>query len=145
MAAGGPAAGYDGGVTVRNLGAFRRNLRRLDRGVDVGLARYIRTMAREVRDDARDRTPVGRPDRRADKQRKPGTLAKSIKHSVRQKNVTLYSDQPDAGVHEFGGTISPRGVPIQIREVAMLRGAVRDRAAEVEDRIGRMFDAIAGP
>lgn len=144
MAVGGPAAGYNGGVTVRNLGAFRRNLRRLDRGLDLGLSRYIREMARDVRDDARSRAPVGRPDRRANDQRKPGGLSKSIRHSVTQKRATLYSNEPDAPVHEFGGTIRPRGVPIEIREVAMLRGAVADQADQVEAHMTQMWDRLAG-
>lgn len=142
MAVGG--TGYTGGVTIKNLGSFRRGLRKLDRDLDVGLGRYIREMARDVRDDARANTPVGRPDRRAAGQRKPGGLGKSIRHSVTQKRATLYSNEPDAPVHEFGGTIRPRGVPIQIQEVAMLRGAVAGRTDEVESHMTQMFDRLVG-
>jgi len=144
MPPGGPAAGYSGGLTVRNLGSFRRSIRKLDRGLDVGLGRYIRESAREVRDEARSRTPVGRATRRAAGQRKPGTLQKSIRHSVTQKRATLYSNEPDAPVHEFGGTIRPRGVPIDIRETAMLRGAVAEKSDEVESHLTQMFDHLAG-
>lgn len=144
MPTSGKAAGYSGGLTIRNLGAFRRDLRKLDRGLDLGLSRYIRDKVRPVRDDARKRTPVGRSSRRSAKQRKPGTLQKSIKSSITQKRATLYSNEPDAGVHEFGGVITPRGVPIEIREVAMLRGAVANWSDEVEADMGGMFDHLAG-
>lgn len=137
------AAGYHGGLTIRNLGAFRRGLRRLDRGLDQDLGRYIRVMAKDARDEARRRTPIGRPDRRGKDQRKPGGLGRSIRHSVTQKRATLYSNEADAGVHEFGGTIRPRGTPIKIAEVAMLRGAVADKSEDVEAHMGAMFDRLA--
>lgn len=134
-----------GTVKVKNLGAFRRNLRKLDRDLDLQLARYIREKAREVRDTARNRTPVGRKDRRAKGQRRPGGLKGSIKHSVTQKRATIYSTQPDAPVHEWGGTIRPRGVPIRIEKKSMIRGAVQQHTGDVEQHMERMFDSIAGP
>lgn len=141
----GPLTEKSGGVYINGLSAFRRDLRKLDKGLDLEVSRYIREKAKEVRDTARERTPVGRTDRRSSRQRRPGTLRKSIKHSVRQKSATLYSNQPDSGVHEWGGTIRPRGKPIRIRGKAMLRGAVAQHTDDVEEHMARMFDRLAGP
>ena len=46
--------------------------------------------------------------------------------------ISLIASHPGAVVHEFGGTIRPRGVPIKFREQAMARRAAVQHLPEIE-------------
>lgn len=131
MARRGGAAGAGYGVSIRGYSAFRRGLRRLDRDLDKQLGRYVREIAKDVRDEARRNAP-----------RKSGALQKSIKHSVTQKRASLFSDLPYAAVQEWGGTIQPKGVPIEITGRHMLVDAVNDKSEDVEAHMVRIFDSL---
>ena len=46
--------------------------------------------------------------------------------------ISLVASHPGAVVHEFGGTIRPRGVPITFKEQAMARRAAVQHLPEIE-------------
>jgi hypothetical protein len=119
-------------VSIRGFSAFRRGLRSLDVNLDRQLRDYIKEMSEEVASVARQRAP-----------RKSGKLSKSIKSSVTQTRASVYSNLPYAAVQEWGGTIRPKGVPIKIEGRQMIYSAVKDKSADVEDHMGRLFDSIS--
>lgn len=66
-----------------------------------------------------------------------------MKHSVTAKQMSLYSDSPYSAVHEYGGTIRPRGTRIRIEKSRMLTGAVEDNRDELEEYILDMMENLA--
>lgn len=123
-----------GTVSVKNYAAFRRGLQSLDKGTNKILTNYLKDLAKETTADAKRRAPV-----------KSGKLRKSIRPSVTQKRVTVYSTLPYAGVQEWGGTIRPKGTPIKIEGHHMVRDAVDAASEKTERDLTHMFDVIAGP
>lgn len=119
-------------VQVEGLSKLRRDLRAIDKGLGKSLTDHIREIARKVRDDARSRAP-----------KKTKRLSRSIKHSVRARGASVYSNSPYANVHEWGGTIRPRGVPIRIKGRRFIYSAVQDNTKNVEEELGRSLDVIA--
>jgi len=123
-----------GGVTVRapGLSKLRRDLGKIDKDLRLAANRHIREVANEVRDEARSRAP-----------KKTGRLQKSIKASVRAAGASIYSDLVYAPVHEWGGTIRPRGTPIEIEGKHFMRSAVDDKTERIEEHLGDLLDGIA--
>jgi HK97 gp10 family phage protein len=119
-------------LKVEGLAKLRRDLRAIDKDLGKALTDHLRDLARDVRDDARSRAPV-----------KTGALQRSIKHSVRARGASVYSNSPYAGVQEWGGTIRPRGTPIEIRGRHFISSAVADNADHVVKEVERSLDAIA--
>jgi HK97 gp10 family phage protein len=119
-------------VRVDGLAKLRRDLKAIDKDLGKSLTDHLREIAKEVRDDARSRAPV-----------KTGALRGSIKHSVRARGASVYSNLDYAPVHEWGGTIRPRGAPIEIRGRHFIAEAVDANSKRVEDELARSLDAIA--
>jgi phage gpG-like protein len=119
-------------VDVPGLGKLRRDLKAIDKDLAKSLTDHLREIARGVRDEARSRAPV-----------QTGALQRSIKHSVRARGASVYSNLPYAGVQEFGGTISPRGTPIAIRGRHFIYSAIADESDHVERELERSLDVIA--
>ena len=128
-------------LVIEGLAEFRRNLKKIAPETDKAVGRKLRTIARQVRDDARSRAPVG----------DTGSLRKSIKHSVTQSQMSLISNLPYANAHEWGTKeplsdrtqIKPRGVPIRIQRSQMLGGAVFSAKPRVEGQVIRIFEEAA--
>lgn len=57
--------------------------------------------------------------------------------------ATIGSTHPGAAVNEFGGTISPKGTPIRIREAGMARKAGELEAPRFERDLAQRLDALA--
>jgi len=119
-------------VKVDGLAKLRRDLKAIDKDLGKSLTDHLREIAKEVRDEARSRAP-----------RKTGALASSIKHSVRARGASVYSNSPYANVQEWGGTIRPRGTPIEIRGRHFIYSAVDDHTDRVKAELERSLDVIA--
>ena len=119
-------------IKVDGLGKLRRDLKAIDKDLAKSLTDHLREIAKEVRDDARSRAP-----------RKTGALSRSIKHSVRARGATVFSNLDYAPVHEWGGTITPRGTPIEIRGQHFIYSAIYDQADRIKSELERSLDVIA--
>jgi phage gpG-like protein len=119
-------------VDVPGLSKLRRDLKAIDKDLGKALTSHLRGVAREVRDDARSRAPVDE-----------GDLKKTIKHSVTSKGASVYSDSDYAEVHEWGGVIRPRGVPIEIVGRRYTYDAVGDRTGRIRSEVDRILDVVA--
>lgn len=122
----------DVSVKVDGLAKLRRDLKAIDKDLGKAFTDHLRDIAREIRDDARSRAP-----------RKTGALQRSIKHSVRARGASVYSDLDYAAVHEWGGTIRPRGAPIEIRGRHYIYSAVDENIKHIEEELERSLDVIA--
>jgi hypothetical protein len=126
-------------VQIVGLAQFRRDLAKIDKDLSKEINKYFRELGRTLRDEARRRAPVGGT----------GALRKSIKHSVKAKEMSLFSDLVYARAHEWGtsGTaksaVQPRGVPIKIRKTQMLGHTVFRNADRIEEHLGGLVDHLA--
>jgi HK97 gp10 family phage protein len=119
-------------VRAPGLSKLRRDLKKIDRDLGREATRHVRRVGNQVRDEARSRAP-----------KKTGRLSKSIRTSVRSKGASIYSPEEYAGVHEFGGTISPKGTPIEIEGQRFIYGAIDEKADDVAEQLGDLLDHIA--
>jgi HK97 gp10 family phage protein len=119
-------------IKANGLAKLRRDLKAIDKDLAKSFTDHLREIAKDVRDDARPRAP-----------RKTGALQRSIKHSVRARGASVYSNLPYAGVQEWGGTIRPRGTPIEIRGRHFIYSAVDENTKHVEEELTRTLDVIA--
>lgn len=119
-------------INAPGLAKLRRDLGRIDRGLRTAADRHIRQAANRVRDTARSKAP-----------RRTGRLSKSIRTSVRARGASIYSNLEYAPVHEWGGTISPRGTPITIEASHYMAEAVEENTDMIEEELGRLLDGIA--
>jgi phage gpG-like protein len=124
--------GRDGGVRVEGLREFRRDLKRVSPEVNVGLRvelkRIGETVAAEARGAAVKRT---------------GRYAASIRPYVAGAGVAVGSRLPQANVLHWGGTISPRGVPITFRQRPVISQAVERHEQQIVDRMGDVIERAA--
>lgn len=139
------SAGAKGGIVygdalrIEGLNDLRRSLRKVDRDLANEINRYLRIVAMEVRNKARLAAP-----------KQTGALSKSIKHSVRAREMTLFSDSPYANAHEWGTSkspgslVRPRGVPIRIKRTQMVGHAVFSSRDRVEEHVLGLVDHLAG-
>ncbi|HTU15635.1 MAG TPA: HK97 gp10 family phage protein [Solirubrobacterales bacterium] len=140
------SAGSRGGVAnssdafeIVGLAQFRRDLGKIDKDLSKEINRYLRQIATSARDTARSNAPLGAT----------GKLRRSIKHSVKSKEMSLYSDLEYAPAHEWGTSgkpdskVQPRGVPIRIKRSQMLGRAVFTRADDIENHLLGLVDHLA--
>lgn len=119
-------------VTLEGAAQLRRALRRITPETDKELAGELKSIADGVLDDARPAAP-----------QLTGELAKSLRISVTQRRVTIYSLLPQAGVIHWGGTISPRGVPITFPRTEFVTRAAELQSARLVNQVGDAFDRAA--
>lgn len=62
---------------------------------------------------------------------------------MRSRGSSVYTRAPHGGVHEFGGTIRPKGAPIKIEKSEPIYGAIAEKTNEIEDQLGGLLDGIA--
>lgn len=121
------------GVQVRGLSQLNRSLGRIDKDLRRESLRHIREVARKARDTARDKyTP-----------KLTSELAKSLRYSASNRGATLSSKLAQAGVHEWGGTIRPRGTPITIQRSRMLGQGIQDHTEDIDNQLKSILDRIA--
>ena len=140
-------------VDAAGLTAFAKDMRKLSPLLGKALTKELREIGDHVRDEVR--LGSGAPRARIaaeDSAGKPGRKRLSIKTSATQKGVAIYSREPDAGVWNWGGEISPRGAPISIPRTGFLSlpaARAADRAAEemgdITDRLADRYAGFTGP
>jgi|GEM_PF-2276755 len=123
-------------LKVEGLAKLRRDLRAIDKDLGKSLTDHLRDLAREVRDDARSNLR----ERSKDPQNR---IEKTIKHSVKAKGASVFSDHPGAAVQNYGGTIAPKGTPIEIKGKSYMDDAVHNRADHVKEQVEGLLDGIA--
>lgn len=115
-------------VRTDGLREFRRDLKRLEPETDKQLRQELREVAAGVAAEASATAP-----------RRTGRLAGSYRPFVTMRTAGIRSRLEYAGVIEYGGTISPKGTPIEIRRYEPITRAVERRT----DRIVEQFsDAV---
>jgi phage gpG-like protein len=119
-------------VDAKGVREFRRALRKLDRDSDRQLQRDLRQGGRPILEEARARAP-----------RLTGELARSLRLSVTQRGISVFSSLPQAPVIHWGGTIRPRGVAITFPRTEFITRAVEDHADALIDDIGDGIEAAA--
>lgn len=120
-------------VHAEGLRDLNRALGRISKDLRKDSVRELRTIARHVRGTAQELTRVG----------ETGKLRKGLRYSATAKGAAITSTLPQAPVFEYGGTISPRGVPITIPRDRMVGKAVQRDARNIEEQIGHLLDRIA--
>lgn len=125
-------------IQVEGLRPLLRDLGRIDKDLRRAATAHLRQIARETRDEAARRAPVGKRPKPARER-----LRRSYRYSVTQRGASIYTISPYGAVHEFGGTIEPRGVPIRIKRSAAIYGAIGARRRAIEEDVGDLLDAIA--
>lgn len=123
-------------VKAPGLSKLRRDLKKIDKDLGREATSHIREVAKGVRDQARSNL-------RERSKNPKGVIEKTIKHSVNSRGASIYSNHPGSGVQEWGGTIAPRGTPIEIKGKAYMRGAVAEKADDVAEELGDLLDVIA--
>lgn len=120
------------GIRVVGYRDTLRALNRVDKQLRKDTVKALREAAKPVLADARQHTPV-----------RTGALASSLRISVTGRGASIGSRLPQAPVHEFGGTIRPKGAPITIARREMVTGAVARHATRIEEAVVRAFDLVA--
>lgn len=115
-------------VKVHGLKELRRDLRRQDPDTVKEIRETLRRAAGLVARQAATIAP-----------RRTGRLAESYRPFTRGNIAGVRSALPYAAVHEYGGTISPRGVPIVIRRTAPVSRVVM---RETESIVRELEDGI---
>ena len=113
-------------VKVEGLARLRRDLRALDRAA-----------VTEVRDVLRDAAGIVAERAALLAPRQTGALAASYKPFTAGNRAGVRSRLPYAGVVEYGGTIRPRGTPIEFRRALPLTRAAQQQADTIVQRLDR--------
>lgn len=123
-------AKYD--VDVKGLADLRRDLRATDRAAGREIQKVLKEAAALAAREASTLAP-----------RRTGALARSYRPFTRGNTAGVRSPLPYAGVVEFGGTISPRGVPITFRPYEPINRAIERRRDAIINHIGDGIEAVA--
>ncbi len=131
-------------ATIRIQTPSLRDLQRDLESVELGLGRAVRDelvdAAEPVRLRTAENTPVG-PGPQSAKDNLPH-IGETIQVSPRVDGAAIVSRHPGAGVLEYGGTIAPKGTPIQIAPHEMARKAGEQKAGEVQRRVLAAIDRL---
>lgn len=112
-------------VAVEGMQAFRKAVRATDRDALKLVQAVTRSAAQIVASDARTLAPF-----------RSGALRGSIVATTSGHAGIVRSPLPYAAVHEWGGTIRPRGTPFHIKRSEFV-GRAQDRNAE---KVGRILE-----
>jgi hypothetical protein len=121
-------------VHILGLREFRRDLRRLGDG---GVANREMSTALKV-----GLGPV-LARARGNAPRRTGALAESLRPFATGLRTGIRSRLPYAGVQHWGGTISPRGAPIEIRRTEFITRAIGAREEFIVDDLGNAVETAA--
>lgn len=119
-------------VEVKGLKELRASVRHMDRATLRLIQGVTRAGAQVVATEARGLAP-----------RRTGRLGSSIVASTQGTSGIVRSPLPYAKVHEYGGTIHPRGVPITIQRSSYVGRALDAKAEEVGRTLAEGFDRLA--
>lgn len=126
------SASIDTRVSIEGLADLRRDFRAIGAGLNRELNAELREAAAIASRDAASLAP-----------RRTGRLAASYKPFARGNAIGVRSRLPYAAVHEWGGTIRPRGVPIDIRRSAPVSQAVERNADRIVEELGDRIEGLA--
>lgn len=119
-------------VEVQGLKALRTALRTTDRAALREVQKVTKAAAQIVAKEARKNAP-----------RRTGDLAASLRGTTQGNAGIVRSPLPYAKVHEWGGTIQPRGVPITIKRSAYVDRALDAKADQVGKALMDGFERVA--
>ena len=119
-------------VEVEGLAKLRRDLRRMQPAA-----------LKEIRGVLRDAAGVVAADAARNAPRLTGALAKSIRPGTSGNRAFVRSRLPYAGVHEYGGRISPQGTPISIKRSAFIARAIEAKQEQIVDELGDGIERVA--
>lgn len=122
----------DFAVKVEGLAELRRDLRRLE---PAALKEIQGTLKGAVNVVAREAALLA--------PRRTGEYAASFRPYTRGNRAGVRSTWPGAGVHEYGGTIRPRGTPILIRRSAPITRAAERQMDTVVQELGDGIEQAA--
>jgi phage gpG-like protein len=122
--------GFD--IGTEGLRDFRRYLRKLEPELDKQLAKESKAIIGRVAAEAKGNAPF-----------LTGALGRSYRPFVTTRGAGIRSRLPYAGVHEYGGKISPRGTPIEIRRSLPITRAVEHNTDRIVDGFGDAVEQAA--
>lgn len=126
------AARNETAVRIDGLAKLRRDLRDLDKDALKELRLVLKSAADEVAREASATAP-----------RRTGNLARSYQPFTRGNVAGVRSKLPYAGVVEWGGTIRPRGVPIEFQRRQPIGRALERRQDQIIEKVADGIDDIA--
>ena len=119
-------------IRVEGLANLRKNLRNTDKDALKMVQGVVAGAAKIVAADASTLAP-----------RRSGRLAGSIRGTTSGNKGLVRSRLPYAKVHEYGGTISPRGTPITIARSAFVTRAIERKESAVTRALEVGFEQVA--
>jgi phage gpG-like protein len=119
-------------IQVKGLRELQRDLRKLQPAAGKELRGELRKGAGTVATAARPKAPVA-----------TGKLAASYRAGATNRGAFVRSRLPYAAIHEYGGTINPKGTTIHIRESAPIRKAIDAKANQIVDDIADGIERLA--
>jgi hypothetical protein len=128
----------NGRVYVIGLARLRKDLRSFDKAANRALGIELRSAAGLIAAEANANAPGH--DRDPDPSQ---TLKGSLRPFVSGTKVGVRSRLPYAAPLEWGGTISPRGAPINLKRSRFLGRAIHDQLEAFEDRLVDTIEAVA--
>lgn len=117
--------------------SLRRDLNRMIPGTGKLVTGVLRETIQPLAADARSRAPVGT----GENDPHPGQLRDRLRGVAYSTNASIRDTLPYAPVHEFGGTIRPKGTPIKIEGKHFVYDAID---AQKDDIIAKLTEAF-GP
>ncbi|MDP2712096.1 MAG: hypothetical protein Q8O56_12845 [Solirubrobacteraceae bacterium] len=125
-------------LVVRGLRPLQASMRRADRDALRDLRRDLRELGNSVRDGARSNAPVGpRPKRSA-----TPPLAGSLRVSVTDKGVSVYSNAAHAYVQDRGGRVGRGAIITRARASGYLSRAVAGVDVQMTRKLNDVLDRI---
>jgi len=116
-------------IELRGARELRSVLKRTEPEADQHLKEELKTIGARVALVGAAKAP-----------RRTGALQRSIRPYVTTRGIAIGSNLPYAGVVHWGGTIRPRGAPIQFRRRPFLEDAVEDVADWALTEVAGAFD-----
>ncbi len=127
-------------VGIQGLRETQRDLEAVSLGLGRELARVIREGADSLVPAARSNTPFG-PGPQSARDNLPH-IGDTLSARASATTASIVSSHPGAPVHEYGGEIAPKGVPITIRQSAMAHRAGEQELPRFERDLKSAIDAL---
>lgn len=132
------AADRSQGTIVRGLQPLRSSMRKAGLTAAIELTAGMRVIGQHVRDDAQAGAPVGPRPKRAHS----GPLAASLRVSVTQRGVSVYSNEPHAFVQDRGGRVGHGAIITRARASGYMSKAVSSNQVLVTAALDALLDNV---
>ncbi len=128
----------DDSVRVKGLRELQSSMRKAGGEAARDLKRDLRTLGKTVLADAKSNAPVGpRPKRSSTK-----PLAASLRISVNQRGVSVYSNAEHAYVQDRGGRVGKGAVITRASASGYMTKAVADARPRVNRELEQILDRL---